>query len=900
MGVVYAAYDPELDRKLAIKLIRVDVAEGERAQARLLREAQAMARVAHPNVIAVYDVGTVAGQISIAMEFVAGPSLGRWLARLDHEPCDSGSAGSAGSDQPRWARVLAVFRQAGQGLAAAHEAGLVHRDFKPENVLVGDDGRVRVLDFGLARGLTGLGALSTEGSDSEGSGGEGLDGQGRGRDLEQGLTDVGALLGTPAYMPPERLFGEPNDARSDQFSFCVALWEGLYGERPFRGETLHALFDAIAEHDLQPPPRARAELVPEWLHAALERGLSSEPKARFPDMRALLEALQPPEPRARRGLVAGAVVACAMVIVGSVVGLSSWGEPETPICGGLDGALVGIWDEDRAAALRASFVASELAYAQRSAELAVTGLDRWRRRWLGARTAACEATHLRGEQSAQLLDLRMACLDGQLAEVDALVGLMLTGDAGVVERSSAIIGALEGPARCADGATLGRTLGEPRDPGLRLEVAELDDALTQAQAQFRAGAFKDAAASLEALRAAVAETRWPALQGRLARLDGKLLAELRDSEGARAAHVEGYVFAHRAGDPRGGAEALVDLLWTLRYDPKRRDEMGRWSRVARAELETLDDPLLAGRMHIALGTAAWEAAEYERAIAEYQTALDIRLDALEPGHLAVLEARKYLADTRWRSDGDFEAARLTYLEVRAAYSEALGPEHPEISEIDMDIGGMAWMSGDYDAAREGFEAALRRLERVFGPDDVRLSNGLGNIGACYAMEERYDEARPYLARSLSTARAAADFDHVQVAITLGNLAELEYLVGDYERARPLYEEAYAVRLEALGPDHPDTARSLIHLGKLALATGDPESAREHLERAVALRRGDVQRELRAEAQWRLAEALHALGEDGRVPELIRAARADYEASGVGHEGLSTEFEAAASTLESAL
>ncbi|MCA9687455.1 MAG: serine/threonine protein kinase, partial [Myxococcales bacterium] len=223
MGVVYAAYDPDLDRKLALKLLHEGDRRSERTRVRLLREAQALARVSHPNVIQVYDVGTFEDRIYIAMEFVDGLSLREWLSAENRD----------------LRAILATFSQAGHGLAAAHQKGLVHRDFKPDNVLVARDGRVVVLDFGIAHAIGDLEneherSGITEARLSETRSGErssSLQGTGP-LALHAELTRAGALIGTPAYMAPEQFDSRDTDARSDQFSFCVTLWEALHGERP--------------------------------------------------------------------------------------------------------------------------------------------------------------------------------------------------------------------------------------------------------------------------------------------------------------------------------------------------------------------------------------------------------------------------------------------------------------------------------------------------------------------------------------------------------------------------------------------------------------------------------------------------------------------------------------------
>jgi formylglycine-generating enzyme required for sulfatase activity len=300
MGVVYGAYDPELDRKVALKLLKPGQGAREMARARLLREAKAMARLSHPNVVAVHDVGIVDDQVFLAMEFLSGGTVKSWLA--------------AGS-RP-WREILAVFAAAGRGLAAAHDAGLVHRDFKPDNVLLDKDGRPRVVDFGIAREA----GADAEGDEAPVAGGPGasaqapLDVTARLRESSGSnqplvtLTKTGALIGTPAYMAPEQFMGQRGDEKSDQFSFCVALYEALYGERPFAGDDVLSISVNVTQEQMRPLPKDRG--VPAWIRRVLVRGLKLDPKLRWPSMGALIAALQDdPAAKLRRRLIAGGTIA---------------------------------------------------------------------------------------------------------------------------------------------------------------------------------------------------------------------------------------------------------------------------------------------------------------------------------------------------------------------------------------------------------------------------------------------------------------------------------------------------------------------------------------------------------------------------------------------------------------
>jgi hypothetical protein len=289
MGIVFAAYDPQLDRKVALKLLRTGLQLPTKdAQKRLRREAQAIAQLSHPNVVQVYDVGmTDDDELYIAMEFVEGDTLTTWL-----------------KNYPRtWREILDVFRQAARGLAAAHGVGLLHRDFKPDNVLVGGDGRVRVTDFGLARSVLAPDELGRARPDMTA--------------LDVALTVTGTVLGTPRYMPPEQMTGQITghdlDARSDQFSFCVALYEALYG--------CHPLADGTSVHMLERGARAKPPpdglKIPSEIGRAVLRGLERDRARRWPSMAALIEQLTPPPSRSSTARYAGFGVMAVLVIGGS-------------------------------------------------------------------------------------------------------------------------------------------------------------------------------------------------------------------------------------------------------------------------------------------------------------------------------------------------------------------------------------------------------------------------------------------------------------------------------------------------------------------------------------------------------------------------------------------------------
>jgi len=411
LSVVYSAYDPELDRKVAIKLVRTGGTDGER-HTRLLREAQAIARLSHPNVIQVFDAGESEGQVFVAMELIHGQTLRAWLRQEQHDywarsPEQRDAAGNArlvrrsksfelARARP-WQETLAIFLEAGRGLAAAHVAGVIHRDFKPDNVMIDRDRRVRVLDFGLARSVR-QGALPDAATAGIPAGASPA--------LSTTLTQAGEILGTPAYMSPEQLDGQTADARTDQFSFCVALYEAVYGKRPFGGQTCEALMMSIEAGADTPPGDAAA---PAQLWPMLQRGLAKAPLARYPSMDELLVELESLiRVRSRRWWWWGAASLAAVGLLGWIV----FHERST----------------ERVCELDASAVAS--------ASEGVPELQARAHAWRAAQASACAQSEL---------DLGVArCLERQLVELETLSGAT---DA-TAERVGEVMAALPPPEAC--------------------------------------------------------------------------------------------------------------------------------------------------------------------------------------------------------------------------------------------------------------------------------------------------------------------------------------------------------------------------------------------------------------------------------------------------------------------
>ena len=467
MGVVFLAYDPELHRRVAIKLLLPEVSKSEDAtagRARLLREAQAMARLSHPNVIHVYDVGTFEDAVFLALEFIDGETVGKWIKGA----------------QRSWQEVLRVFVAAGRGLAAAHAAGLVHRDFKPENVMIGKDGRVLVTDFGLARELGATAGDDPPQRDSNPSlSGEETPSQ-RSTPLSTPLTVYGTIMGTPGYAAPEQLTGGVMDARGDQFSFAASLYAGLYKTRPYPAKTFDQ-YRTLLKAGLPEPPPIK---VPARVRRAVERGLAKEPQARFPSMDALLAELsRDPIARWRYPVLAATVLAIAAIVTPIVWAAN---RDKAAVC---KATSEGAWDATHRERVKAQFLATNKSFAQSAFDAVAQRLDGRSSAWTAMRTEACEATRKRGEQPESVMVLRMSCLDRRANEMKELVGVFETADASVVERAVGATSALTPLDGCADIARLTAAIEPPKDPA---KVGELRATIDKAKVLTDAGKYKDA------------------------------------------------------------------------------------------------------------------------------------------------------------------------------------------------------------------------------------------------------------------------------------------------------------------------------------------------------------------------------------------------------------------------
>ena len=787
MAVVYAAYDESLDRRVALKLLqRAGPEPDERRVARLQREAKSMARLSHPNVATVFEIGTHARDDGdpltfIAIEYVDGTDLRKWL-----------------EDERAPAEILALLHRAGLGLAAAHEAGVVHRDFKPANVMVGTDGVVKVVDFGVAAWRDALSEgelpeeLATPTDDAS-------------------LTATGRVPGTPAYMAPEQLRGERADARADQFSFCVTAWEALTGERPFAATTVQGLVDAM-----QDPPSGGSDL-PRHVHQALRRGLSFNPDARFVNMSALLKALSfDPARRRRRTVVAIATL--------GLVGAGGFGLArldEKPLCQEGVTRVEQTWNEARRATIAAAFSETALPFADDAWQTTSDGLSSWAEDWAGMRDEACTATRVHGTQSEELLDRRMACLDRAWASFEATVEVLEDADADtVIDAPTAAVSPFP-LGSCADATSLLEAL--PPDPERRAAVAEIDGEVSALSSRIELGRVEGATEAAEAiLTRARAEAYAPTL-ARALRVRGAALRAGGDETAAIESLEAALVESEAAGDPRLFTDLVLDVGSLLSSAKDDHDRALALLRLADGSLRRAGDPEdLRGDWHTTRGAVLRNAGRYDEAVQAYEAGL--ALFAEDPAH-RLRHARTRAALGILAKDlGRAEEGLEVLTEVQKVFEEELGEEHPstcrglnQVASVHLAL--RAWQEG-----ATLLERCLSCLERIYGLDHVDITAPLGNYAGVLFTLGRLDEAEPLLQRQLAMLRAERGPGSADEAHAYDTLARLYNAKGERKKALEAVDRAIAITRDRRGPTARPLAFHHYLRAEIDLGLGDFEAA----------------------------------------------------------------------------
>jgi len=672
MGTVFAAWDPELDRKVAIKVVNESAATSASAQERLMEEARTLASLRHPNVISIYDVGRVGDRVFIAMDYMEGGTLGAWMVGGLHP----------------WREVVRRFVEAGRGLVAAHAAGLVHRDFKPANVLLTRDDHCVVTDFGLASASFIEPATIPE------------------------AMARSTAWGTPAYAPPEVVSRSKISPAADQFSFCVALHEALYGLTPFAGDTVESRFKALRDGMRRELPSKSS--VPGPLRRVVQRGLALAPEDRFPSMEALLEALEAAASRRRLwtwGATGAALVALAFAVTPT-------GETE---CDGGLGEWKTVWGDAAKGDLSAAFVDSGAPGADQTWVRFAAALDDYVAQWSDAHRQACEAAKGDAAQRADAVAVTR-CLGGDRLRAFALLDALDAPRPETVERSLTAVASLPLPRHCVAGASPLQT--ETTDPAtqqaLLEELASIDTVWRLHEPELVRPRLDDlearaTAAGLDGIVAGVAVQR------------GRLLVDAANHADARETFVDAGFRATAAGMPDVAAEAWISLMALDGAESQRFDWAEHWEGLASAQLRQVGE-----------GT---------------------RFHAMFSAHQGLVRANR----------GDWEGSRDAWREAVRVGSEALGEAHPDVVAFRVRLGEALALTRDVEGAKAEHARALEQHLQLYGEQHRETARTLRAIAHTLVQQGRPKDAIEYQQRCLDIQRAVLPARHREIGYTLGNM-----------------------------------------------------------------------------------------------------------------------------------
>lgn len=775
MGFVYRAYDPKLQREVALKEMRASELTAE-ARGRFEQEARAMARLSHPNVVSVYDVEALEDDVLVlVMEFVDGPNLRSWTR----------------AERRSWQDILPPYLAAARGLHAAHEAGLLHRDFKPANVLVASEG-AKVTDFGLAKTSKRSGISLPASNVAPGNDTIEPDAD------ADALTREGQVMGTPRYMAPEQHRGEPLTTAADQFAFCVALWEAITRSAPYRGHALR-----IQKEDGPPEwPNAKG---PRWLGDVLQRGLAPDPEDRWPSMQALIAALSR-DPNARRRQVFRGASVLALMGVASGVAYAARSQGPGP-CSGSEQQLAEAWSPEVRAAVRGSMTAVDVQYAESVWSRIDRRLDLYAQTWVAEHEASCNA-NLRKEVSAELADLRVVCLDRSRIALGAVVDALQRTDVDVLRTADTMLDELPEPRRCSDLAALRE--GGSAPSALEAETVEIvRSALELAKVDRLAGRLGPASSQLERVRRRAEALSHPRTRA-LFELES---AKLKSAKGRYQAAAEGFqdalVLAAEARDWDLTADAAAQQMRTEGQQLDRPKEVLALRSVALSAAH--GHPIRRAEVLVAVGQVLAEDEQLEEAERHMRESVQTLTDVLGPSDRRVASARTALANILQKR-GQLEDAEQEYRDAIGLLTQALGPDHPNVANARSSLAGVLLFVGRLDDAESEARAASEILLRSLGPDHVLYGVSKTNLANVLADARRFAQAEFEAKEGLEIVRAAVGPVHGKTARALSALARYLLIQGKLEEAESVFREALDIRKKLDGPESTEVAAAYTNVG----------------------------------------------------------------------------------------
>ena len=778
MGTVYAAFDVKLERQIALKLLH----RSDRGMGSLLAEAQALARVNHPNVVTVYDVGEHEGRLYLAMELVHGRTLRQW--RKD--------------TNPTWREIIETYRMAARGLHAVHVAELIHGDFKPDNVMVADDGRVLVMDFGIARSLDGT--LSGDDLTASNSGSRSL--------------DVSRIRGTPAYMAPEQFRLEGVGPASDQFAFCVALHEALWGERPFDGSTLAELSSNVVENRRQ--PRSGRD-IPRVVGQIVDRGLASAVEDRFESMRALDEAF---DQSLRRRLQTFSLLGAAglTTVVGMAVALAPTEESPCDIASErFERSVHG----SEMKALQARFEEIEHPDAATTSRQFEENVDAFANAWHEANAALCTSPDL----APDLRDARRHCLDRQHDALDVIVSVYGEMPSFDLSKVSNLASTFPQPSQCS-------TLEDPDAP----EATNVEALIVAQQVLARARALHETGRTLEGVEEVQAQLE-TVRELEAYRLEanmnlwiaGKLRFLGRFDEALAATKTAQFAAA------RSGAKDLPCLGWldrvyhTETVSPN--DAALIASQLEAAELALID----AGNLPDLRIRYLMRRANAESASGDPEAAIDSLTEALalsetDPPRKLVLSNIHNLRALAHIQTGNRALAHEDFQRAHDILEAAYGPYYPTLAQSRANLGSLCAETGDLQCARDTFESALRTLEASSSPSPTAKSHLQGSLAEITYWLGDPDASKRHALASLRSAEEAGFAELAPTLLTRVVLLRAYRLEEDWEAGDAVLEALLRVNEAQLGGT-AEAARALQAAAKYTYAKEDFEGALAYAQRA---------------------------------------------------------------------
>lgn len=774
MGVVYRAYEPELDRIVALKIVRprMDATKSAKYLARFVREGRMMAKLGHPNILAVYEAGTQDDVGYLAMEFVSGGTLGDW-ARA--HPVGEGG---------RLDAILDFAIAAGEALVAAHAKKVVHRDIKPENMLLDAAGRLKLADFGIARVADDDQRAAPTKNHLQ-------------THDDSAITQTDEVVGTLRYAAPEQMSGLVTEA-SDQFSFCLSFTELATGRYPFPTPFATGLDDG--------EPLDATEL-PRWLRDVMARGLCVDPTRRFPSMRALLDAIargRAPS-HTRTWLIAGVGVALA----GAGIVYAERNDDPCQAVGQLDD-----WNPERADAIRRAFIATGQGRAGLSAATVVDGVDAYAQAWATARGETCTA-RTKGGADTLASD---ACLERRREQLVALLSELESADAGVVERAPQATASLPSVDSCLDTERLMSLRFDPPAPGHVADVAEVRRTIARSVASREVGLLVDAKAYGErAVDGARATDYAPVIAEALIELAEAHYARSEPNPAGIAAR-EALVQARSCGHAEAGARAAAVLAWA---QADTAEEIEFWSALALSEARLVSVPAFRRQVLDVQAGKLMAVGRIEAAIELHESLL---AQATAPHDIAATSTN---AASAYLRAGDMERGGALAKQAAELFAETLGPDHPSTLTAEFNVGNALWGQGKLEQAEAVFRRVLVGRAQSAGEDAETTQNVRYNLAMVLAEVGEYDTARAEMQRVHDGYPAGS----LERAMTELELASIERAAGNTGEAADLAERSIDGLLAATTSDVV-RAQALLATADLVYAAG--RDARAWLDQAEAL------------------------------------------------------------------